>query len=163
VIRLTAVLALLAAPVMAQDLQYTDRGTQTCLEAAESYGAKIDCAGASAEQCMEDTPGGHSTIGMGGCLDRELSYWDGLLNSHYTAAMAQAKNLDADRPAAMMDLPGAAIALRDMQRAWIPFRDKACAYEASLWAGGTGQGPATLSCLVQQTARQALTLEPWGR
>jgi len=161
-IRLAAVLTLLAAPVLAQDLQYTDRGTESCLEEAESYGAKIDCAGASAGQCMEDTPGGQSTVGMGGCLDRELSYWDGLLNSHYKVAMAQAKNLDAERPASMKDLPGAAAALREMQRAWIPFRDKACAYEASLWSGGTGQGPAALSCLMQQTAKQTLTLEPWG-
>ena len=161
-IRLAAVLTLLAAPVLAQDLQYTDRGTESCLEEAESYGAKIDCAGASAGQCMEDTPGGQSTVGMGGCLDRELAYWDGLLNSHYKVAMAQAKNLDAERPASMKDLPGAAAALRDMQRAWIPFRDKACAYEASLWSGGTGQGPAALSCLMQQTAKQTLTLEPWG-
>ncbi|WP_372993714.1 lysozyme inhibitor LprI family protein [Sulfitobacter sp.] len=161
-IRLAAVLTLLAAPVLAQDLQYTDRGTQSCLEQAESYGAKIDCAGASAGQCMEDTPGGHSTVGMGGCLDRELAYWDGLLNSHYKVAMAQAKNLDAERPASMKGLPGAAAALREMQRAWIPFRDKACAYEASLWSGGTGQGPAALSCLMQQTAKQTLTLEPWG-
>lgn len=161
-IRLAAVLTLLAAPVLAQDLQYTDRGTQSCLEQAESYGAKIDCAGASAGQCMEDTPGGHSTVGMGGCLDRELAYWDALLNSHYKVAMAQAKNLDAERPASMKDLPGAAAALREMQRAWIPFRDKACAYEASLWSGGTGQGPAALSCLMQQTAKQTLTLEPWG-
>lgn len=161
-IRLAAVLTLLAAPVLAQDLQYTDRGTQSCLEQAESYGAKMDCAGASAGQCMEDTPGGHSTVGMGGCLDRELAYWDGLLNSHYKVAMAQAKNLDAERPASMKDLPGAAAALREMQRAWIPFRDKACAYEASLWSGGTGQGPAALSCLMQQTAKQTLMLEPWG-
>lgn len=161
-IRLVAAMALLATPVMAQELQYTDRVTQTCLEGAESYGTKIDCAGASAGQCMDDTPGGSSTVGMGGCLERELAYWDGLLNSHYKAAMAQAKSLDADRPASMKDLPGAATALRDMQRAWIPFRDKACAYEASLWAGGTGQGPAALSCLLQQTAKQALTLEPWG-
>jgi uncharacterized protein YecT (DUF1311 family) len=162
VIRLAAVLTLLASPAVAQDLKYSDASTQSCLEEAESYGAKIDCAGASAGQCMDDTPGGHSTVGMGGCLDRELAYWDGLLNSHYNAAMTQAKNLDADRPASMKDLPGAATALRDMQRAWIPFRDKACGYEASLWAGGTGQGPATLSCLMQQTAKQALTLEPWG-
>ncbi len=160
-IRLAAVLTLLAAPAMAQDLQYTDRGTQTCLEEADSYGAKINCAGASAGQCMEDTPGGNSTVGMGGCLNRELTYWDGLLNSHYKAAMEQAKRLDAERPASMKDLPGAASALRDMQRAWIPFRDKACAYEASLWGGGTGQGPATVSCLMQQTAKQALILEPW--
>jgi uncharacterized protein YecT (DUF1311 family) len=48
-----------------------------------------------------------------------------------------------------------------MQRAWIEFRDKACTYEAALWQGGTGQGPAAISCLMEQTARQALSLDVW--
>jgi len=41
------------------------------------------------------------------------------------------------------------------------FRDKACTYEASLWQGGTGRGPAAINCLMQQTARQALSLDVW--
>ena len=57
--------------------------------------------------------------------------------------------------------PGVADALREMQRAWIVFRDKACTYEASLWQGGTGRGPAAINCLMQQTARQALSLDVW--
>ena len=48
--------------------------------------------------------------------------------------------------------------LRDMQRAWIGFRDARCTYEASLWQGGTGASPAVLNCRLQETAEQALYL-----
>lgn len=159
-IRLVFVLALMAGPALAQDLNYSDGATQMCLEDAERYSDSIACAGSSAEECMEQTPGGYSTAAMGGCLDRELAFWDSMLNDFYGDAMNAAKGMDADRPVDMQDRPGSAAALRDMQRAWIVFRDKACAYEASLWGGGTGQGPAALGCLLEQTARQALTLSP---
>ena len=38
--------------------------------------------------------------------------------------------------------------LRDMQRAWITFRDAKCDWETVQWGGGTGAGPARLSCLM---------------
>ena len=46
-----------------------------------------------------------------------------------------------------------------MQRAWIGYRDAACAYEASQWGGGTGAGPAAVGCMMTLTGRQALALE----
>jgi uncharacterized protein YecT (DUF1311 family) len=46
-----------------------------------------------------------------------------------------------------------------MQRAWIGYRDAACAYEESQWGGGTGGGPASVDCAMRLTARQALALE----
>ena len=46
-----------------------------------------------------------------------------------------------------------------MQRAWIAYRDAACAYEASQWGGGTGAGPAATGCMMTLTGRQALALE----
>ncbi|MCF7776909.1 DUF1311 domain-containing protein [Sulfitobacter sp. M220] len=159
--RVALALMLCASPLAAQDLQYSDRGTELCLADAEGYAAKLACAGASANQCMEDTPGGSSTYGMGGCLDRELQFWDQRLNDNYAAVMVQAKRRDADAVPASEDRAGVADALREMQRAWIEFRDKACTYEAALWQGGTGQGPAAISCLMEQTARQALSLDVW--
>jgi uncharacterized protein YecT (DUF1311 family) len=160
VIRFACALALLSGPALAQDLNYSDAATQMCLEDAEDFSDRLTCAGASAGECMEETPGGDSTAGMVGCLDRELAFWDDQLNYFYGEAMTAAKQLDTDRPSDMQNQLGSAAALREMQRAWIPFRDKSCAYEASLWGGGTGQGPAALSCLLDQTARQALTLSP---
>ena len=159
--RLALALGLLASSAGAQNLPYSDTGTVQCLSQAGSYAARLACAGVSAGQCM-DTPEGGSTVGMGGCLDGELTFWDAMLNANYKAVMAEARHMDANRLPAQRSLPGSAVALRDMQRAWITFRDKACAFEGTRWDGGTGQGPATLGCLMQQTARQALDLQTFG-
>ena len=142
-------LMLCASPLAAQDLQYTDRGTEICLADADGFAAEMACVGVSANQCMD------------GCLDRELQFWDQRLNDNYAAVMVQAKRMDADAIPGPEGSPGVADALREMQRAWIVFRDKACTYEASLWQGGTGRGPAAINCLMQQTARQALSLDVW--
>ncbi|MEX3315803.1 lysozyme inhibitor LprI family protein [Sulfitobacter sp. PS-8MA] len=151
------VLALLAGPAAAQEITYSDDATATCLFEAEKLADKRACIGLSANLCME-APGGYSTVGMGGCLDRELSYWDALLNENYRARMVQAKAADEDAAMYQPDLPKQAEALRDMQRAWITYRDAACAFERSQWGGGTGGGPATLMCLMQMTGEQALLL-----
>jgi uncharacterized protein YecT (DUF1311 family) len=55
--------------------------------------------------------------------------------------------------------PPPAVALREMQRAWIAWRDAACDYEVSQWGGGTGGGPAWSQCAMQMTGEQALALE----
>ena len=148
-------LALLAGPAAAQDIDYSDTVTAECLAKAEEYDDKRACIGRSANLCME-APGGSSTYGMGGCLDGELSFWDALLNENYRARMAQAKSADAAETQDHLAIQ--AEALRDMQRAWITFRDAACDYERSQWGGGTGGGPATLACLMQLTGEQALRL-----
>lgn len=147
-----------AGPGLAQELDFRMDATLSCLSGAEDVGAKRACIGASANLCMERTPGGYSTVGMNGCLDRELSYWDGRLNDSYGGLRAREQAQDRDYGGG----PGylkRADALRDMQRAWIPYRDATCAYERAQWGGGTGGGPATLSCLMYLTAEQALYLE----
>jgi uncharacterized protein YecT (DUF1311 family) len=63
--------------------------------------------------------------------------------------------------------PEHAQALRDMQRAWIGFRDATCAFERAYWGGGTGGGGtggglAQVSCLMQMTGEQALYLKASG-
>ena len=108
---------------------------------------------------MESHPSGYTTVGMGYCLDRELSYWDGRLNAAYAQVMAKDKAVDAEMTALGSAAPSLSESLRAMQRAWIPFRDASCDYERAQWGGGTGGGPATLSCLMYMTARQALLLE----
>ena len=153
----TLALALLAGPAAAQDITYSDDATAQCLAGAEEFTEQRACIGLSANLCMEE-PGGYSTYGMGGCLDRELTFWDGQLNQNYRARMVQAKSADADSADYQPELPSQADALRDMQRAWITFRDAACDYERSQWGGGTGGGPATLACLMQMTGEQALRL-----
>lgn len=154
-----AALALLAAPVAAQDLSYSDQATQLCLDTAQTAQARVACIGKSSSACMEG-PGGSSTVGMGGCLDRELSFWDKLLNANYQSTMAQARKADAEAEEYQSDLASQAEALREMQRAWVAYRDAACTYERTTWGGGTGGGPATLACLMDLTGRQALKLQP---
>ena len=58
-----------------------------------------------------------------------------------------------------LEVASVAEALRAMQRAWIVYRDAACDYERAQWAGGTGGGPATAACLMQQTGVRTLELE----
>ncbi len=150
---LTLVALALSAPAAAQDLVFSMDATDACFA---SGGTSEDCIGASAEACTENTPGGYTTVGMGGCYDAERQAWDQQLNQAYAEAMAYAKQMDAENADFA---PSQVDALREMQRAWIPYRDRSCDYIRSQWGGGTGGGPASIMCLMQETARQALFLE----
>jgi uncharacterized protein YecT (DUF1311 family) len=149
-----------AEPVFATDL------TDNCVNEAYatspglSSHAVLDCVGRAAAACMT-TPGGDTTIGMMECLDGELGYWDGRLNAAYANRVAIAIEHDAE----MREFGSAAASIEDslraMQRTWIAFRSTACLYEQAQWMGGTGGGPSTMACHMQETARQALKLEGW--
>lgn len=148
---LTVVLCAFAGSATSQDLHYDTAVTRGCLSTQGSLTGEIGCIGLAANACMENTPGGHSTVGMGGCFDRERAYWDGRLNPIYGRLVNRAKTT------------GTEAELRDMQRAWISYRDARCAHAASLWAGGTGAGPAFVACLMQTTGEQALYLRSLER
>ena len=147
-----ALLLLLATPAAAQDLVYDDQTTLSCLEGAEDPGAKQDCIGASSNACMDQTEGGSSTPVMGGCLEQEQKFWDDRLNTVY----GELRSSYADRP-------DVSEALRDMQRAWISYRDARCDYIGTQWSGGTGMGPAIIGCMMEATAEQTLLLEQQQR
>jgi uncharacterized protein YecT (DUF1311 family) len=154
---IAAILASPVTPLAAQGLTFSTETTASCLANASDMAGQMACIGASANACMEDTPGGSSTVAMSGCLDRELQYWDAKLNENYASALRRARDADGDTDGAP-----SATALREMQRAWIPFRDATCDYERSQWGGGTGGGPATYSCLMRLTGQQALYLANSG-
>lgn len=160
--RMLALVAALAGPVSAQGLIYDDQATLSCLGSAADARQQAACAGRSADLCMQTTPGGGSTAAMSGCLDRELTLWDGLLNSYYKTAQARARQADQENAQYGGTAPSLSDALRDMQRAWIPFRDATCDFERAQWGGGTGGGPATYQCLMRLTAEQALVLGRYG-
>ena len=150
-------LVLVASPVLAQEIPFAPNATEACLADAATD-EKADCVGASAAACI-DTPDGYTTVGMGFCYSAEANYWDRRLNTVFRSLMAaeralveEIKDLGGYTP----DAPGA---LRDMQRAWIGYRDASCAYEYTTWGGGTGGGPANAACLMHETGRQALLLE----
>lgn len=152
--RLILLLALLSSPVAAQELSFTTDATESCLSNNGHSGDDRTCIGLSAAECMGQ-PDGSTTVGMGFCLDSELSYWDKMLNGAYQQLMQARKVSDAELPS---NLAIQASTLRDMQRAWIRYRDARCNHEASLWQGGTGANPAFLQCLMIETAEQALYL-----
>ncbi|MDF0599212.1 DUF1311 domain-containing protein [Psychromarinibacter sp. C21-152] len=148
---------LAALPGQAQELEFDISHTERCLAAAEDRAAREACAGTSAQACME-TPAGGSTVGMGGCLWNEYQWWDDRLNAVYRDLRASDRAEDAEYG----DMPGAGRlveTLRDMQRAWIDFRDATCDYERAQWGGGTGGGPAATRCLMRMTAEQVFYLE----
>lgn len=148
---LTLGLMLAAGTVSAQDVLYSNHATESCL----ASGGGEACIGLSAEACMEATPGGWSTYGMSGCLNKEWEFWDKKLNAAYKVAMTSAKQLDSEHSG---HIPRAE-ALRAAQRAWIPFRDKTCEFEYSQWGGGTGGGPASVQCQMVMTGKQTLYLQ----
>lgn len=146
-----------ATPAAAQDdLVFSIRHTEDCLAIAGQGGDRRACIGESANRCMEANQSGSSTVGMGGCISMELGWWDAMLNAEYKALMKREKADDKEYGGD--GIPSKADALRQMQRAWIGFRDATCDYERSQWGGGTGGGPATIGCHMRLTAEQALYL-----
>ncbi len=120
---------------------------------------KRSCIGKAAAHCSQNSLGGETSFGMGGCLEKELIYWDAALNSAYLALIEQVRQIDADAEKNEWRVAKQVPALRKAQRAWIAYRDATCEYEYATWSGGTGGGPALLSCLMTLTGEQALRLQ----
>lgn len=120
------------------------RIVERCVSAARTAADRRLCIGAVATPCQE-TPEGATTLGSGACLGREHRIWDGLLNAHYSAA------------AAAFGEEGR-VYLKDAQRAWLVFRDRACEWPYKAYAGGSIAGPLAVECLMTQTALRALGL-----
>lgn len=157
---LALVAILIPLTAMAQDdPRFSPRPTLDCLEVNEGTPEARACIGLSASDCMESTPIGSTTVGMGFCLDAELTLWDARLNAAYKDLMAHDRAQDAENKTYGGYAPPMADALRAMQRAWIAYRDMRCDYERSQWGDGTGGGPAAYSCLMHLTGEQALYLE----
>lgn len=156
--RVLAVLAILTMPASAQDVVFSPAATEACLAATEDPETHRACVGQSARACMSDTPGGQSTYGMGACLSGETEYWDAQLNAIYAESVASARATDAEMAEIGATVASQEDALRDMQRAWIAFRDATCDYEYSQWGGGTGGGPAIAGCFMRMTGEQVLYL-----
>ena len=154
---LALLLTLTAPPAQAQELVFSMRATDACLAGAPR-GTEEACIGRSAERCMAASEAGGSNLGAGLCYGKELEAWDARLNEWYRQALRKAREADADMAGMSFTPPSQEEALRQMQRAWIPFRDARCEHVASLYQGGTGAGPASAECLMRETASQALYL-----
>jgi uncharacterized protein YecT (DUF1311 family) len=151
-------LAFLASPVMAQELPFSPDATEACLAQAEDRGAREACIGRSAEACYS-REGVYSNYAIGICFGAEADYWDVRLNTVYTELIKAETAMLKEMNDIGATVPDTVTALREMQRAWIPYRDAACWYEYTTWGGGSGGGPANAACLMHETGRQALELE----
>ncbi len=169
----TTTMLLLAAGIFLAPMSPADanpvfvpKATDSCVAKAtaasktKSGHAVLDCVGLSAQACM-NTPGGDTTVGMMDCLRGELDYWDAKLNAAYSKRRAEAKAEDAEMKRIGASSTTLEESLRKMQLAWIAYRDAACLHEQAKWQGGTGGGPATMACHMNETAHQALKLNGW--
>jgi len=155
------VIALMLAaggPAAAQELKFNPSFTEACLA---DFGW-TECIGLAAQRCMEFTVGGYSTPVTNACLSAEHDWWDGVLNARYADLQDRARVIDSQpMTPGMPPRPSDAEALRDMQRAWIAFRDATCRFEELQWWGGTGASGAYLGCLMRMTGEQALMLQSY--
>ncbi|MGR3814453.1 MAG: lysozyme inhibitor LprI family protein [Cognatishimia activa] len=96
---------------------------------------------------------------MNFCAAQFYGYADEDLNLAYKLAMAQAKEMD--KYIAADELPSATM-LRDAQRAWITYRDLACAAESTLVRGGSMEPLMYYSCLERETRSRTESLRIFG-
>lgn len=105
---------------------------------------------AGAQSCSH--PEGLDQSGMNQCAVWAWEVEDENLNQAYKAAMALLKRWDADLSA---DERGGADALKEAQRAWITFRDKACEAEGYAMKGGSAEPLLVYGCMRQLTMERA--------
>lgn len=146
-----------AAFAQSGDFLFEPQRIEACLAGKKGI-ERLSCAGEAANHCMEANEGGGSTVGMGACLDKEHAWWDARLNDAYGEISDRERADDEEADAGGWSAPRKLPALKEMQRAWIKYRDTLCEHEAVQWGGGTGAGPAYLSCLMSETARQYFVL-----
>ena len=97
---------------------------------------EVDCANAVTQQDMNQ------------CAYGGWEAADADLNAAYKRAMDLLKGWDADLPEAEQ---GGAAALKEAQRAWISFRDKACEAEGYAMKGGSAEPLLVYGCMRQLT------------
>jgi len=130
---------------------------KSCLETMP-FENRQACIGNAAVACIKEHEGGESTVGMSACFGGELDWWDAKLNMAYATLVKRERTDDAEMRSLQSSAPEKAPVLKTMQRQWISYRDSLCEYEAVQWGGGTGGGPAFLSCMMTETARQYFVL-----
>ncbi|KNG94905.1 lysozyme inhibitor LprI family protein [Pseudaestuariivita atlantica] len=98
-------------------------------------------------------------VEMTGCAALAYEAADEDLNLAWKLAMNRARQLDG---ALSADEVKTSTILRDAQRAWIPFRDRACEAESLLARGGTLQNQLFYECLTRLTRTRTEELRWFG-
>lgn len=90
------------------------------------------------------------------CSKADWEAADAELNAAYKAAMTAMKQTDSYLSG---DLKGAAETLKATQRAWIPFRDKACESYGFLARGGSMEPMLVFQCRADMTRQRTAELK----
>ncbi|MTI01063.1 lysozyme inhibitor LprI family protein [Roseibium sp. RKSG952] len=115
-----------------------------CLASAAKANEKIDCGYPLTQ--ME----------MTFCAQQSWEQADRQLNEVYGEALEHMTQMDSMLP---QSLKGAADALKDAQRAWIPFRDKACTSYGFLARGGSMEPMLVYGCRTTLTKQRTEELK----
>ncbi len=99
-------------------------------------------------------------VEMTGCAALALDDADAGLNDSYEDAVAKARQMDAAEPGLT---PSNLEMLRDAQRAWIPYRDLACAAESTIARGGSMQNQLFYICLERLTRQRTYDLDLFAK
>ena len=139
-----ATLLLATTPSRAETPDAADSAkVQSCIKSAEGR-ERERCIGVVADPCAEDSKA-QSTAGQVACATREFAVWDDILNETFRRLRDK---LDDDQKTK----------LRDMQRAWITYRDTTCGFYHDK-IRGTMATPMAAACVARETARRALLLK----
>ncbi len=90
------------------------------------------------------------------CAGLDYKAADAELNISYKTAIAQMKDMDTNLPP---ELKGAEKTLREAQRAWIPYRDKACESYGFMARGGSMESMLVGNCLADLTRNRIKELK----
>lgn len=117
-------------------------GIETCLaDKKPLLTLGYQCIGHFSAACLKHGEN-QTTIGMERCYLDEFRAWDVLLNRYYK-----------DRPkGARSD------ELQQVQRTWITYRDRKCAYFQTHFSGGSMARWLGAQCMMDTTARRAIEL-----
>ena len=116
-------------------------------------------AGTGAQAQALDCSNPQDQRSMNECAHQAWEAADGDLNLAYRLAMNAAKSMDEFTPEWQEKT---SIVLRDAQRAWIPFRDKACELESHQARGGTMQPLIFWGCMEKLTRDRTEQLRAFG-
>ncbi len=148
ILSLAAVLLFFVAPGIAQERKPTAEQTRLIRDCALKHADDGEGERACAFKLVADpcTDKDGSNLGTADCYRMEATIWDSLLNENYKGLM------DA------IDDPKDQDKLKEMQRAWIAYRDTTCDF---YWykIHGSMAVPMTAACQLRETARRALLLK----
>ncbi len=144
---------ILATPVCAQDFSINPHLIDRCLAVSDD---PMLCVGREAYDCIDKNGGGPNMV-LGACYEAEALFWDDALNEAYQDLRALARELELSgngwEAGSLVD------GLRDMQRAWIKYRDARCDNAVALAKPfGSKVSAVSAFCDMRETAKQYFVL-----